>query len=116
MISFEQIISRIGNMPIGDPNAMRAYARRLQAEAAVIGQTATDVTGTVDGARYECPAASRLRSGAGGVEGRLVSAANRLNALAGNILAAAMRVEDDQRFWHTEFARVARELEHDLKP
>ena len=93
---------------------MRAYAHRLQEEATAISQRATSVTTTVDSARYESPAATRLRASAGDTQGRLISAASRLNILAGSILAAANRVEDDQRSWHTEFNRVAQQLERDL--
>jgi len=110
----EEVERRIGGLPIGDPVAMRAYARRLQAEADSIAQRAQGVTGTVEGARYESPAASRLKIGAAETESRLLNAVSRLQGLADSVLRAASSVEAEQDSWRSEFDRLARDLEKDL--
>jgi hypothetical protein len=110
----EEIERRIGGLPIGDPAAMRAYARRLEAEAEAIAARARAVTGTVEGARYQSPSATRLKAGAADTEARLLSAAARLQELAASVLRAASSVEADQQWWHGEFARIAHELERSL--
>ena len=105
------VIARIGQMPIGDPVAMCAHARRLHAEADAIAERARSVSATVSSARYECPAATRLRHGSADIEARLTRAAQRLASLADHILASAHRVEESQQVWRRDFARVAREIE-----
>jgi hypothetical protein len=114
MVSFEQVVARIGQLPVGDASAMRSYARRVQAQADAITQQAHAVTAALDSARYQSPAATRLRANAGNVQARLVRAASRLSRLAEDVLLAAGRVEQAQHGWHAEFARVARELEREL--
>jgi hypothetical protein len=110
MISVQSIVQRIGEMPIGDPVAMRSHASRLDAEAELIEARARGVTASVNDARYQSPAADRLRNGAGNVERELLAAANRLRVLAGDLRASAARVAAEQHWWHTEFTRVEQEL------
>jgi hypothetical protein len=110
----EEVESRIGALPIGDPGAMRLYAQRLQSEAELIAARVRSVTGTVEGARYVCPAATRLKTGALDTEDRLLAAAGRLQDLAANVLRSANSVEADQESWRREFDRIAGELEKDL--
>jgi hypothetical protein len=114
MVNAWQVVERIGEMPIGDPAGMRAYAGRLQAEAAAISQRAQTVTSTVDGARYESPAANALRDGAGSTGAGLQAAANRLITLADDILRGAQRIEEEQGSWRAEFDRVLHDLEQRL--
>jgi hypothetical protein len=114
-VSFEAVVARIGNVPIGDPSAMRSHARRLQAEAEAIVQRAGSVSAIVNGARYECPAATRLRHGSADVEARLNGAAQRLSSLAERMLISATQVDESQQLWRRDFERVARELEHLLR-
>ena len=111
----DEVIRRIGQLPVGDPNAMRAYAYRLQGEAEAIATRATLVTGTIEGARYESPAASRLKAGAAENQGRLLGTVARLQGLAGAIMRTANQVEADQQSWHRAFTQLERELEQKLK-
>lgn len=111
----DEVIRRIGQLPVGDPNAMRAYAYRLQGEAEAIATRATSVTGTIEGARYESPAASRLKAGAAENQGRLLGTVARLQGLAGAIMRTANQVEADQQSWHRAFTQLERELEQKLK-
>jgi hypothetical protein len=110
----EEVESRIGGLPIGDPGAMRAYAQRLLLEAEGIVARVQSVTGTVEGARYVCPAATRLKTGASETEARLLGAAIRLQDLAASLLRSASSVEADQQSWRREFDRIAADLEKDL--
>lgn len=113
-VSYEDVVHFIGDVPIGDPTAMRAYAWRLQAEASAIAGRANSVTGRVDGTPYECPAADRLRAGAANTDARLQRLAARLDGLATDILRGADRVEQEQQAWQGEFDRVLQKLEHDV--
>jgi hypothetical protein len=64
----------------------------------------------VDSARYECPAAHRLRNDIADAEARLMSCAERLNTLADALQRAAGTVRDDQAWWRQEFERLSAEL------
>jgi uncharacterized protein YukE len=110
MTTYAAVVARIGQMPVGDPAAMQAHAQRLRSEASQIAARAAAVTAKVSSARYECPAADRLRHDVSSDQARLIAASERLNALADTIASAASRVQSEQAWWQREFHRVSAEL------
>jgi hypothetical protein len=111
MVSFEDVVARIGTMPIGDPVAMRQHASLVETEAEQLAARAAAMTAAIVRTVYECAAADRLRGGADDVNRRLLAAAERLRTLAASLRVAATRLEEQQTFWRQEFARVEHALQ-----
>jgi len=111
----EEVLKLIGDMPIGNPSAMRAHAARLSADADALEQRALRITAIIDATNYQCPAADRLREGASEQQGQLLGAAGRLRQLASDLLRSAGQVQDAQASWTLEFDKVANDVEAGLR-
>jgi len=80
-------------VPAGDPEAMRATARALLAQADGIGLAPEAAVAGLDALVLEGPAALRLRMAAGEVRRQAQQAAAGLEAVAAALQADAARVE-----------------------
>jgi hypothetical protein len=80
-------------VPAGDPEAMRATARALLAQADGIGLAPEGAVAGLDALVLEGPAAMRLRMAAGEVRRQAQQAAAGLEAVAAALQADAARVE-----------------------
>jgi len=81
-------------VPVGDPEAMRATARALLAQADGIALAPEAAVAGLDALVLEGPAADRLLNAAGEVRGQAQTAAADLEAVAGALQADAVRVEE----------------------
>lgn len=111
MVTPQQVIAHIGKLPIGDPNAIRAHAARIEADADEIAARAAHVEREVAGTAFEGPAAQRWRAAMDGCNRDARHAAGELHALAGRMRQVAARVAAQQAQWHRDFARVRTRLE-----
>jgi hypothetical protein len=80
-------------VPAGDPEAMRATARALLAQADGIGLAPEGAVAGLDALVLEGPAAMRLRMASGEVRRQAQQAAAGLEAVAAALQADAARVE-----------------------
>lgn len=78
---------------VGDPEAMRAFARQLMSRADILRGAQQGPASRLDGATFEGPAATRLRSAAGDLASRLQSICADLDATAQALLGDATVVE-----------------------
>ncbi|MBS1870100.1 MAG: hypothetical protein JSS99_10575 [Actinobacteria bacterium] len=111
MVTAQQVIAHIGHLPIGDPDAIRAHAARIEADADEIADRATHVEREVAGTAFEGPAAERWRSEMESCNQDACHAVDELHALAGRMRQVAARVAAQQAQWHRDFARVKARLE-----
>ena len=86
-----------GPYGLGDPNAMRAEAKRLRSRAARLGGLASEVDARVRGTEFEGPAANAFRGAMGQKRQRVDRVATDLNRLAGRLDATAARVDAEIR-------------------
>lgn len=105
-ISAAEVIRHIGNMPIGDPAAMRSHAARLRSDADRIASVAGAVAARATATRFEGPAADRFRHEIQDCLGELRRRATRLHQVAGDLDRAAAQVAASQASWHAQFRRV----------
>ena len=98
----------LGSMPIGDPHAIRAAARRIAADAEMIGNRASSVTGTVRSTYFVGPAGERWRAAMGQLDARTRAQADRLRALSQFMMRTAGEVERRQSDWRTRYRQLER--------
>jgi uncharacterized protein YukE len=116
MVSVQQVVARIGGLPIGDPSAIRTHAARLRADADALVGKSRRVMNDVHSTRFEGPAADRWRQAMEACQGDAQTAANELIGLADRLVHAAAQVEAQQAQWHRDFARVKTQLESMVHP
>lgn len=78
---------------VGDPEAMRAFARQLMSRADLLRGAQQGPASRLDGATFEGPAATRLRAAAGDLTTRLQGICAGLDATAQALLGDATVVE-----------------------
>ena len=96
----------LGSMPVGDPNAIRAAARRIAADADAIGHRTSAVMGTVRATYFVGPAAERWRNAMGQLDGRTRAQGERLRALSQFMMRTAGEVEQRQSAWRNQYRRL----------
>lgn len=111
MVTAQQVIAHIGQLPIGDADAIRAHAARVEADADEIADRAGQIEREVAATGFEGPAAQRWRSEMDRCNRDARRAADELRALAGRMRQVAARVAAQQAQWHRDFARVKARLE-----
>jgi peptidoglycan DL-endopeptidase CwlO len=96
-------------VPAGDPEAMRATARALLAQADGIGLAPEGAVAGLEALVLEGPAAMRLRMASGEVRRQAQQAAAALEAVAAALQADATRVEQMNEELRLAAARAAQE-------
>jgi hypothetical protein len=81
----------------GDPQALRALGQQLRGLSGKVGSLESSLSGTVRSMTFEGPAGEAFASRAAGEGGRLGGASDQLAGLAGEVDAAADRIEAEQR-------------------
>jgi uncharacterized protein YukE len=82
---------------VGDPAGMRAFAGSLRTLAAQLSDYEAELTGLVRGMTFEGPAGTEFAERMASFGRRLADGASRLEGLAGRIMVAADRVEEEIR-------------------
>jgi hypothetical protein len=96
-------------VPAGDPEAMRATARALLAQADGIGLAPEGAVAGLEALVLEGPAAMRLRMASGEVRRQAQQAAAALEAVAAALQADATRVEQMNEELRLAAARAAQQ-------
>jgi hypothetical protein len=82
---------------LGDPGALRALGQQLRGLSARVGSLQDSLSGTVRAMTFEGPAGDAFAVRAAGESGRLSGASDQLASFAGEVDAAADRIEAEQR-------------------
>lgn len=115
MVTAQQVIAYIGQLPVGDPTAIRAHAARIEADASNLVASSAHVMREVAATGFEGPAANRWRQEMEACDRDARRTAGELTALAARMRATAGRVESQQAQWHRDFARVKARLEQAVR-
>ena len=85
----------IGDPPVGDPTAMRAFATALRADAEAVAARAAWLARRAERMTFEGPAASDFRQSMLDTRRAAERASAELRDIANHVLSAAARVETD---------------------
>jgi uncharacterized protein YukE len=105
-----KVVRRIGQMPIGDPPAMRSRAARLHADASHMMDLVSAAHRRAHESKFLGPAADRFRAEMDDCVRVAQQRASRLHQAADHLAAAAASVEAAQAHWRSLYHRVEAEL------
>lgn len=104
------VIRRIGNMPIGDPAAMRSHAARLHQDADQLAQLAITAARRARSTQFEGPAAERFKAEIEDCAREIAGRAAHLHAAASRLERAAADVAAAQASWRVRFHQIESQL------
>lgn len=103
IVDARRLISGLGVPPVGNPNAMRAYADRLSQMADGMAASTLLFDKSAPVPNVSGPAADRWVGRAKESVGKSQQVAHEIQAVAAAVRAAASRLEQDQHLWRSRF-------------